>query len=172
MQVRWDSKWLVICLLTWLSKISDDTKERLNRLVIGVATKAVDNFRKRGSRLSSPADLYGSRFCSSFRTSAIWIWVKEKLRRLGQVAAGVAELLPGVGVSQEGSMASRGKMLIEMIIYRGFIGGDSVSYPQCSGQLGGGALVLHGFNSVPKLFAVRATGCKSLFEKGSLCFPN
>ena len=26
--------------------ISDDTKERLNRLVIGLATIAVDNFRK------------------------------------------------------------------------------------------------------------------------------
>jgi hypothetical protein len=38
-------------------EISDDTKERLNRLVIGVATIAVDHFRKRGSRLSSPADL-------------------------------------------------------------------------------------------------------------------
>ena len=62
--------------------ISDDTKEMLNRLVIGVATMAADNFRKRGSRLSSPADLYRSRFCSSFRTSAGWIWVKEKLGRL------------------------------------------------------------------------------------------
>jgi hypothetical protein len=50
-------------------EISDDTKERLNRLVIGVATMTADNFRKRGSRLSSPADLYG--FCSSVRTSAI-----------------------------------------------------------------------------------------------------
>ena len=37
--------------------ISDDTKERLNRLVIGVATISADNFRKKGSRLSSPADL-------------------------------------------------------------------------------------------------------------------
>ena len=62
---------------------SDDTKERLNRLVIGVATMAADSFRKRGSRLSSPADLYGSKFCSSFRTS-IWIWVKEKLEGLGK----------------------------------------------------------------------------------------
>ena len=44
--------------------ISDDTKERLNRLVIGVATMAVDSFRKRGFRLSSPADLYGSRFAA------------------------------------------------------------------------------------------------------------
>ena len=79
-KVRWDSKWLVICLLTWLSKtlerqgrkdiglqqfgsrvspplkremtvavfqslgISDDTKESLNRLVIGVATILADNF--------------------------------------------------------------------------------------------------------------------------------
>ena len=50
--------------------------------------------------MSSPADFYGSRFCSSFRTSAIWIWVKEKLRRLGQVAAGGAELLARVGVAR------------------------------------------------------------------------
>ena len=88
-KVWWDSKWSVICLLTWLSKplerqgridiglsrvspplkremtaaafqsmgISDDMKESLIRLVIGVATISADNFRKRGSRLSSPADL-------------------------------------------------------------------------------------------------------------------
>ena len=31
--------------------------ERLNRLVIGVATNSADNFRKKGSRLASPADL-------------------------------------------------------------------------------------------------------------------
>ena len=62
-------------------RISDDMKERLNRLVIGVATMAVDSFRNRGSRLASPADLCGSRFCSSFISSAIWIWVKEKLGR-------------------------------------------------------------------------------------------
>ena len=37
--------------------ISYDMKERFNRLVIGAATMAVVNFRKRGSRLSSPADL-------------------------------------------------------------------------------------------------------------------
>jgi hypothetical protein len=76
--------------------ISDDMKERLNRLVIGVVTMVVANFRKRGSRLSSPADLYGSRFYSSFRTPAIWIWVKENLGRLGQVVAGGVELLVGV----------------------------------------------------------------------------
>jgi hypothetical protein len=35
--------------------ISDDMKERLNRLVIGVATISADNFR--GFRLSNPADL-------------------------------------------------------------------------------------------------------------------
>jgi hypothetical protein len=50
---------------------------------------AADHFRK---RVQIPADLYGSRFSSSFRTSVIWIWVKEKLGRLGQVAAGGAEL--------------------------------------------------------------------------------
>ena len=69
--------------------ISDDTKERLNRLVIGVATTSADNFRMRGSRWSSPADLQGSRFCSSFKTSAIWIWVKEKWGMLVKVAVGV-----------------------------------------------------------------------------------
>ena len=69
----------------------------MNRLVIGVATMAADNFRKRVSRLCSPADLYGSRFCSSCRTSAVWIWMKEKLGRLGKVAAGV--LLAGFGVA-------------------------------------------------------------------------
>jgi hypothetical protein len=37
--------------------ISDGKKERLNRLVIGVATISADIFRKRGSILSSPADL-------------------------------------------------------------------------------------------------------------------
>jgi hypothetical protein len=40
-----------------IGRISDDTKGRLNRLVIGAATMAADHFRKRGSRLSSPADL-------------------------------------------------------------------------------------------------------------------
>ena len=69
-------------------------------------------------------------------------------------------------------MASHRKMLIEILNYCRFIGGDSVSYPQCSGQLGGGALVVHGFLSVPELFEVCATGCKFLFEKASLCFPN
>ena len=35
------------------------------------------------------------------------------------------------------SMASCRKMLIEILNYSGFISGDSVSYLQCSGQLGG-----------------------------------
>ena len=96
--------------------ISDDPKERLNRLVIGVATMAADNFRKRVSRLSSPADLFGSRFCSSFRTSAIWIWVKEKLGRLGQVAAGGADLLAGVGVARRKAWLAVEKCLLKFSI--------------------------------------------------------
>jgi hypothetical protein len=68
----------------------------LNRLVIGVVTTLADNFWKRGSRLSSPADLYRSRFCS-FQKSAIL--VKKKLGRLGQVAARGAELLAGTEVA-------------------------------------------------------------------------
>jgi hypothetical protein len=63
--------------------ISDDMKERLNRLVIGVATMAADSFRNRGSRWSSPADLYGSRFCSSFRTSWINYTTKKQTERKG-----------------------------------------------------------------------------------------
>ena len=66
--------------------------------------------------------------------------------------------------SQVESMATRRKMLIEMIDYRRFIGDDSVSYPQCSGQLGGGALILHGLYSVPKLFGISATGGTFLLE--------
>ena len=69
-------------------------------------------------------------------------------------------------------MASSRKMLIEIFNYGGFISGDSVSYLQCSGQLGGGALILHGHYSVPKPLGVCATGCTFLFEKASLCFPN
>ena len=80
--------------------ISDDAITRLNRLVIGVATISADNCRKRGSRLSSSADLLGSRLYSSFRISAIWVWVKEKWRRLGQVAVGGAGLLTRVGVGR------------------------------------------------------------------------
>ena len=77
---------------------------------------ASDNFRKRGSRLSSPADLYGSRFCSSFRTSAIWIWVKEKLGRLGQVAVGGAELLARVGVARRKAWPVAEKCLLKFLI--------------------------------------------------------
>ena len=69
-------------------------------------------------------------------------------------------------------MASRRIMLIEILNYSGFIGGDSVSYPQCSGQLGGGALILHGLYIVPKLLEISATGRKCLLEKASLSFPN
>ena len=38
--------------------ISDDMKERLNRMVIGVATMAADSFRNRGSRLSKAQLIY------------------------------------------------------------------------------------------------------------------
>ena len=57
-------------------------------------------------------------------------------------------------------MASRRKMLSEILNYCGFIGNESVSQPQCSGQLGRGALILHGLYSVPELFWVCTTGCK------------
>ena len=67
-------------------------------------------------------------------------------------------------------IASHREVLLEILDYRGFIGGDSVSL--CSGQLGGGALLLHGLYSVSKLFGISAAGCKFLFEKASLCFPN
>jgi hypothetical protein len=41
-----------------------------------------------------------------------------------------------------------------MFKYHGFIGGDRFASHQCSGQLGGGALLLHGLYSVLKLFGV------------------
>ena len=50
---------------------------------------------------------------ATLRSSAIWIWVKEKWGRLGQVAVGGAELLTRVGAIDRGrdslveSMASR-----------------------------------------------------------------
>ena len=96
-------------------------KERLKRLVIGVATMAGDNFRKRGSRLFSPADLYRSRFCSSFRTSAIWIWVKgEMVGALAGCCGGCRAVDRGRGSHVE-SMASRREMLIEILNYSGII---------------------------------------------------
>ena len=88
--------------------ISDDTKERMNRLIIGVATISADNFRKCPD-------------CCGGCSAVVW----------------------GRG-SQVESMASRRKMFIEILNYSGFIGGDSVSYPQCSRQLGGGVFILHG----------------------------
>ena len=59
-----------------------------------------------------------------------------------------------------------------MIDYRKFISGDSVCYPQCSGQLEGGALILHGLYSVPKRFGINAARSTFLFEKAKLSFPN
>ena len=96
--------------------ISDDTKERLNKLVIRVATISADHFRKRGSRFSSPADLLGSRFCSSFRTSAIWIWVKEKWWGLWRVAVEGAGQLTGVGVAMWKAWPAVEKCLLKFSI--------------------------------------------------------
>jgi hypothetical protein len=77
-----------------------------------------------------------------------------------------AEVLAGVGVARwKAWPVVKNFMLIEILDYRRSIGGDSVSYPQCSGQLGGGALVLHGLYSVPELFGISVTGSKFLFEK-------
>ena len=47
--------------------ISDHMKERLNRLVIGVATILADHSRKKGSRLSSPADFVGVQILQLFQ---------------------------------------------------------------------------------------------------------
>ena len=67
-------------------------------------------------------------------------------------------------------MASHRKMLIEFLNYSGFIGGDRVSYPQCSAQLEGGVLILHGHYGVPELFSVCVAGSKFLLEKLALAF--
>ena len=67
-------------------------------------------------------------------------------------------------------MASRREMRIEILDFRGFIGGDSVTQPQCSGQLGGAALVRQGLVSKNFLEIQLAIGCKFLFEKLAFAF--
>ena len=51
--------------------------------------------------------------------------MKEKLGRIGQVVAGGAVLLAGVGVGRRKAWPAV-EMLLEILDYRGFIGGDSV----------------------------------------------
>jgi hypothetical protein len=62
-----------------------------------------------------------------------------EMGRIVEVAVGGGDVDRGRG-SQMESMASCRGMLVELLNYGGFIGGDSVSLPQCSGQLGGGAM--------------------------------
>ena len=92
------------------------TAAAFQSLGISDDTNFEDNFRKRGSRLSRTADLFGSRFCSSFRRTAIWIWVKEKLGWLGQVAAGGVELLADVGVARRKAWPAVEKCLLKSSI--------------------------------------------------------
>ena len=73
------------------------------------------------------------------------------LGALAGCCGGCREVDRGSGRRVE-SMASHRKMHIAIVNYGGCISGDSVSYPQSSGQLGGGALILHGLYSVPELF--------------------
>ena len=53
--------------------------------------------------------------------------MKEKWATLGQVAVGWGRAVDQGRGSQVESMANRRKMLIEILNYHGFIGGDSVS---------------------------------------------
>ena len=80
----------------------------------------------------------------------------------GQVSAGGPEMFAWDSCRQEESMSSHRKILIDIIVYRRFIGDDNVSYPQGSGQLVGGSLILHGLYCVPKLLGISATGSKFL----------
>ena len=115
-----------------------------------VGTVVADSFRNRGSRVSSPTDLYGSRFCSSFRTSAILIWVKENLERLGRVAAGGGGgLLAEVGVARQKAWPAVEKCLLKFSIIMDL--SVETVFPSLSavGSWGGGALVLHGLYRVP-----------------------
>ena len=88
--------------------ISDDMKERLNRLVIGVATMEANNFRKRGSSLAQL-------ICKGpgFAALSEHLLSGFGYRRLGRVAAG--------------SCWPRLEMLVEVFDYHGFIGGDRVT---------------------------------------------
>ena len=70
--------------------------------------------------------------------------------------------------SQVESMASLRKMLIEIIVDLSVV----TVFPSLS-AVGSWEVLLFSMDfSVPEFFGVRATGCKFLFEKASLCFPN
>ena len=56
--------------------ITDDAKERLKRLVIGVATISADHFRECLDCLARMI-CRDPDFAVLFRTSAVWIWVKD-----------------------------------------------------------------------------------------------
>ena len=115
--------------------------------------------------MSSPADLWGIDFVALSEHQLTEFGRRRNWECLG-------ELLWGGRGSQVESMASHRKMLIEILNYSGFISGDRVSYPQCSRQLGGGVLILHGLYSVPELLRLCVAGSKFLLEKSSLGFSN
>jgi hypothetical protein len=86
------------------------------------------------------------------------------------VAVGGEELLAGVRLARWKAWTAVKKCLLKFSI---IVDLSVVSvFPECSGQLEGGTLILHGFYSVPKLLGISVAGCKFLFKKASLCFPN
>ena len=91
---------------------------------------------------------------------------------LGQVAVGGTELLNGIGVARRKAWPAVEKCLLKCSIRMDL--SVVTVFPSLSavGNLGGGALVLHGLYSVPKPFGVSATGFKFLLEKACLCFPD
>jgi hypothetical protein len=77
--------------------------------------------------------------------------VKEKWGRFGRVAVESTELLTRVRVARWKAWPAVEKCLLKYSIVVD-LSVVSVPYLQCSGQLGGGALILHGLYSVPELF--------------------
>ena len=97
--------------------------------------------------------------------------MKEKWKRLGQVAVGVAGLLTRLGVARWKAWPAVEKCLLKFSSFVDLSVGTV--FPSLSAVGSWEEVLLFSMDfSVPELFGVCATRCKFLFEKASLCFPN
>jgi hypothetical protein len=97
--------------------------------------------------------------------------VKQTLGRLGQVTAGGAELLAGVGVARRKSWPAVEKCFLKFSIFMDLL--VVTVFPVLSTVDSWEEVFLFSMDfTVSQTFGVRATGCTFLFEKASLCFPD
>ena len=90
---------------------------------------------------------------------------------LGQVSAGGAELLAGIGVARWKPWPAVEKCLLKYSI---IVDISVVTvFPSVSAVGSWEEVLLFSMDfSLPKPFGISATGCKFLFEKAIRCFPN